>query len=175
MDQTFDREFSPKIYQFALEHLPPSSELTFEQIQTLAKHARYRLKGNNLSNFMLYSINGGDEDISLAIGIENGLRVDWQPLVLTRGLSFFPHLATLFPGRSVNPSKVMLKNLEGHLYRLGLKTTDVLPWPDGESMIILPASIRVLSQDPLKYIYLSEFKTKYRFLYWDLKIFFRDE
>lgn len=173
--KNFEHGLSPKILELATKNRPPSSVLTFEQIQVLAEHAKYRIMGHDISHFVLFSINGGDEDVAEGVGIQTGLRVNWMPSIAREGLAFRPILETLIPGEQVNPSETMLNNLERHLSKIGIEFSRTIPWPKGERVGSVPTTLRSKPDNSLKYMFKSEMKREYYRLYLELKEVFDDE
>lgn len=175
-DQNFGRGLSPKLQEFALKHRPPSSELNFEQIKTLAIACGYRVRGEDLSHFVLYSINGGDEDIGEGVGIQTGLRLNWKISISSSGLSFTPSLQTLMPGQELKPSPAMIKNLERHLSKVGIKPTDEVPWPKGDHPVLVPVDLyNPKDENSVRFYFKSEFMPKYHHLYRTLKHWYENE
>lgn len=175
-NENFESGLSPKILALVKPCRPPSEELTFDQIATLAKFAQYRIKGENSFSFLLYSINDDDEDIRLGVGIENGLRLNWDLIISSSGFAFRPTLEALVPGTYLNPSESMIKNLEHYLPKIGIKPTDITPWPKDDPAGMVPIDLYLQKkEDATRFILLSEFKAKYRRLYNDLKHIFENE
>ncbi len=167
---------SPKLREFALKHRPPSSELNFEQIRTLAAACGYRVRGEDLSHFLLFTINGGDEDIHDGVGIQTGLRVNWETSISSDGLNFTPSLQTLMPGIQVNPSTTMIENLERHLSKVGIKPTDKVSWPKNDHPVLTPIGLFDPSnENSIRFYLKSEFMPKYQQLYRTLKHWYENE
>lgn len=175
--ENYGSNLSPLLRQMALSHRPASGELNFKQICQLANLAGYRVRGTSLSDFLLYSINGGDEDIDQKVGIQKGLRINWTPDLINRhdeGLTYSPSLEPLVPETTLKPTPFMLKNLERHLPEIGIKFDKVYPWPEGERVVMIPFELRQ-KDNPVWFMFLSEFRKQFYNLYINLPKFFEEE
>jgi hypothetical protein len=165
MDE-FAKGFSEKLRQIATENRPVGFELNFEQIQKLASLAGYRIKGNGRHNFLLYSTEGGGEDILFQSGIDSGILIKWSVVTDRTILIYHPVVEPRLPKGRLNPPPTMIDRLSSLLIHLGLKEEIVIHLK--ERTIIVPDSLKD-PENPIDLMFYSEFEEKYEKIYHQIK------